>query len=236
MNNRKRFMGNSFYRGLETLSDMATSRRMPWDRLESWGELAFVAAGLLWIGFIGISVYERRVLMDLHQYIWLTEILLPMGWLSAYIGLLGFYPRVAEAAPRLSRASLSLVVIGIVSVLVNRGGAVVVGFLTGSPFWEVTTGLEPLYAVVMATTFLGFLLYGVASVRTRVPSRTVGGLFLVPAALLSTHVALLFLDGLPNPIAFEFGTIALVMIALAYVLRFETPTTSPTEVSQKSTN
>lgn len=210
--------------------------RIPWNRLESLGEVAFLAAGLLWLGFVGISAYERHVLMNRHQYIWLTEVLLPVGWLCAYIGLLGFYPRVADVAPRLSRASGSLVIVGIVSLLIERGGAVVLGFISDRPFWEVITGLEPLYAIVMATTFLGFLLYGVASVLTQIPSRTVGGLFLAPIALLSTHLVSIAVDGLGNSVLFQFGMIALVMIALAYVLRF-TPTKSvPTGAMPDSAN
>lgn len=205
----------------QNLTCMGSSRRMPWGRLESVGELAFVAAGVLWLGFTGISWYERQVLMNRHQYVWLTEILLPVGWLCAYIGLVGFYSRIAAAAPKLSRASLSLTVVGIVSLFVERGGAVFASLLTEEPFWEVTTGLEPLYAIVMATTFLGFLLYGVASVRTETPSQTVGGLFLAPIALLSTHVASVAVDGFSNPVLLQFGIIALVMIALAYVLRYK---------------
>lgn len=207
------------------------SRNIPWGRLESWGELAFVAGGLLWLGFIGISWYERQVLMDRHHYIWLTEILLPVGWLCVYIGLLGFYPRIVAAAPRLSRAGLSLVVVGMVSLLVERGGAVVASLVSVNPYWEVTTGLEPLYAIVMATTFLGFFLYGVASVRTEVPSRTVGGLLLVPVAVLSTHAASLAVDGLSNPVLLQFGAIALVPIALSYVLRFKPTNSAPTAAS-----
>lgn len=203
----------------------------PLGKLESWLELAFVMAGLLWLGFIGVSAYERHVLLNPHEYRWITESLLPIGWVCAYVGLLGFYTQVADAAPRLSRTSVVLVIIGLASILVERGGALVVGLASGRPFWAVTTGLEPLYAVVLTTTVMGFTLYGVASVRTGVPSRTIGGIFLVPAAVLPTHVALIVMDLLPNPILVEFGMIAIAMIAGAYVLRFK-PTSSGTTGAQ----
>jgi low temperature requirement protein LtrA len=89
---------------------------------------------------------------------------------------------------------------------------------------------------VLVGSVLGFVSFGVASLRTDAYSRTLGVLLLIPAILVVTNV-LRFIVGL-EVVMITLGIVigdALAMLALGYVLRTEpTPTDraepAPTEV------
>lgn len=136
--------------------------------LASVSALAFVVAGL---GTLGNEVLHQlgstTVLLDL-------TILITYGGVA--LGLLGIYFRVAEAARRLSRAGLVAVGVTVVSIIV----AVVAKSLLGAE----PSGVEGILSVIVSVSFylcssLSFLLFGVASVRTRVPSRAIGYLLVL---------------------------------------------------------
>lgn len=136
--------------------------------LASLSALAFVVAGL---GALGNQVLHQlgaaTVFLDL-------TILLTYG--AVALGLLGIYSRLAEASPRLSRAGLVAVGITVVSIAVAVVGK--------SLFGAEPSGVGALVSIVVSVSFylcssLSFLLFGIACVRTRVPSRTVGYLLLV---------------------------------------------------------
>lgn len=143
--------------------------------LASISALAFVVAGL---GALGNEVLYQlgsgEAILDL-------TILITYGGVT--LGLLGIYSRVAEASRRLSRAGLVAVGITVVSIAV----AVVAKSLLGAE----PTGVEVILSMVVTVSFylcssLSFLLFGVASVRTRVPSRVIGYflLLVVPSRVL----------------------------------------------------
>lgn len=143
--------------------------------LASVSALAFVVAGL---GALGNETLHQlgspAVLLDL-------TLLITYGGVT--LGLLGIYSRVAEASRRLSRAGLVAVGITVVSIAV--------AVLAKSIFGAEPTGGEVLLSLIVSVAFylcssLSFLLFGVASVRTRVPSRAIGSLLLlvVPSRLL----------------------------------------------------
>lgn len=143
--------------------------------LASVSALAFVVAGL---GALGNEVLHQLgsipVIMDL-------TILITYGGVT--LGLLGIYSRVAEASRRLSRAGLVAVGITVVSIVL---AVVAKGLLGAEP-----SGVEVILSMIVSVSFylcssLSFLLFGVASVRNRVPSRAIGYLLLlvVPSRVL----------------------------------------------------
>lgn len=136
--------------------------------VRSVSALAFVVAG---VGALGNQVLHQlgsaAVFLDL-------TIILTYGGVT--LGLLGIYSHLAEASPRLARAGLVAVVITVVSIVLAIVGK---GLFGAEP-----TGVGALVSIVLSVSFylcssLSFLLFGVACVRTRVPSRTVGYLLLV---------------------------------------------------------
>lgn len=143
--------------------------------LASVSALAFVVGGL---GTLGNEVLQQlgsaEVFLDL-------TILITYGGVT--LGLLGIYSRIAEASPRLSRAGLVAVGITVVSIAV---AVLAKGLLGAEP-----SGLEVILSIIVSVSFylcssLSFLLFGVACVRTRVPSRVIGYLLLlvVPSRVL----------------------------------------------------
>jgi hypothetical protein len=110
------------------------------------------------------------------------------GLLVTFAGLLGLYPRLADRSPRLSRAGLAATIIGGTGLLVTVAWGVVGGALR-AVFGEAlpATPPEALFVALVATIALAAGLFGVAGLRTRVPSRRVGLLLLGYAA---TYVAL----------------------------------------------
>lgn len=143
--------------------------------LGSVSALAFVVAGLGALGNEALyQLGSPAVTLDL-------TILITYGGVT--LGLLGIYSRVAEASRRLSRAGLVAVGITVVSIAV----AVVAKSLLGVE----PSGVEVILSMIVSVSFylcssLSFLLFGVASVRTRVPSRAIGYLLLlvVPSRVL----------------------------------------------------
>lgn len=56
------------------------------------------------------------------------------------------------------------------------------------PAWVIHgsgNGLEPLFLVIYLSVLFGFLVFGVIGIRSRIPSRAVGLLFLAPIATLN---------------------------------------------------
>lgn len=101
------------------------------------------------------------------------------GVVAAIVGLLGLYPSLGRRTPRLARISAGLAVLAGIAISV-----LLVGFVT------VTLLNQPdppgaLLILSILVAVLGFILFGIASVRTGVPSRTVGLLVLaIPATLV----------------------------------------------------
>lgn len=110
------------------------------------------------------------------------------GLLVTFAGLLGLYPRLADRSPRLSHAGLAATAVGGTGLLVTiawgmGGGALRAVLGEAVP----ATPPEAVFVVLVATIALAAGLFGVAGLRTRVPSRRVGLLLLGYAA---TYVAL----------------------------------------------
>lgn len=151
--------------------------------VKEYSSTLFFGAGVLMLAALSIS--QLRDLSVLSSPQWVHNLLGPLGVAFTAYGLLVFYPWVADAAPRLARASagLSLIASGAISVaILGASGAAVLTetTITSPPDW-----VPVFYFLTIVCLSLGFLLYGIASVRTRVPSRSVGLAMLVPAVMLA---------------------------------------------------
>lgn len=168
--------------------------------------LAFVVAGL--------AAFGNEVLHQLGSATVLLDLTILLVYGAVTLGFLGIYSRVAEASPRLSRAGIVAVGITVVSIAV---AVVAKGLLGADP-----SGVGVIVSLVVSVAFylcssLSFLLFGVACVRTRIPSRTVGYLLLV--AVLSRVLVVAGLTEVASPL---FGASMLGVGYLLWTNRFPT--------------
>lgn len=199
---------------------------------ERWGPHAFVVGGVGLLGttvtgslhVAGVAVPPPRLLMGP----------LLVGLWFVFVGLVGFYPAVAEAASRLSTAGV--VVSGIAWVLwtATLAAAFGVDLATQRTFVDPGSWAPPLLAVGFVLALVSFLLYGVASTRAETPSRAVGLSLLVPVAaffgqailLVSKIVTGTVLSGLQLALG---GVIGLTLIGVGYLLVTGRATTASSE-------
>lgn len=134
--------------------------------------LAFLVAGL--------GAFGNEVLYQLGSVEVFRDLSLLITYGGVTLGLVGIHTQLAEASPRLSLAGLATVGITALSLVV---AVVAKSFLGADPSgWEVGLSIVVSVSFYLCST-LSFLIFGVACVRTRVPSRAIGWLLLmaVPA-------------------------------------------------------
>jgi len=187
-----------------------------------WGPAAFVIGG---IGILGTSVVGSLDVSGAMQ----TPPRLAMGPLLfglwfVFVGLLGFHRRVADASPRLARAGwwTAGVAWGIWSATLLA--ALAIDLTTERTLANPGSWGPPLLTVAFILALLGFLCYGVASVRTERPSRAVGVLLLLPVVAFFGQAALLASKILTGEVVaalqLAFGAlVAVALIAVGYRLR-----------------
>lgn len=214
---------------------MPSSNSGLWKSLEKWCPVVFLIAGsslfihvilVGLIGYAGVSISEGY-----HAMFGLA------GLVGAIVGLLGFYPRLTDKSPRLALASvLAVAVAGILfsGVLVWLLGTTL---LTGgpqdtAPSWVGV--LAPLAIVMIAS---GFVSTSIASLRTDVPSRTIGLLLMVPVASWIVILVVSVLANFTAPYSLDFfanGAISISWLAIGYRLQTESTTLKHAEPSPES--
>lgn len=169
-----------------------------WDQLEHWSPTLVLAAGVLFVGHAAVRGVEAFTSMPPP-----VDVFGPTGYVAAILGLLGLYSSLADRTPTIGRlAALSAVVTVPAWVLIaglNFGEAA--GILP--PQTDVLP--ERFFALVIVTTLLVYLLFGVACLIADRHTRTLGGLLLAPAALLG----LLIVGSLALPIAPAAGGVVI---------------------------
>lgn len=204
---------------------MATRGRLPWASLETWSTTAFLVGGLLWLldtTLLGIELFAGVSILGTPGP--LNPILYLTGTVAACVGLLGFYPELANHAPRTARVASGIVAIAGATISVSL-------------FWFVSVTIlnqpDPPFALLVLSILgvaLGFVLFGVAGVRTGVPSRTVGSLLLAVVAAIVGWIALGLVVYGGSPPAWTSPAVGAVMslllLVIGYTLRTG-PTTTP---------
>lgn len=163
-----------------------------------------------------------------------------IGILVTTVGLLGLYPRVRDHAPRLSLAGVVVTVVGVVTVLA------VLGWLGGTtlvkagypaipeeaPAWTLVAFFTAFFTIAV-----GFLLLGVASLRSNDLSPTIGYLLVVPGlGWIGLFVANLIPLIPPGQYLglIAYVPISLAMLAIGYLLPNELAPAEPPELTPDS--
>jgi hypothetical protein len=189
-----------------------------WGSIEQYAGLAFVVAAVGGFGNVTVHHFGSAIGIPASDIVLDSTILLTYS--GAVFGLLGVYTLTVDRAPRLSR--LGVLLVGLTS------GSIVAS-LVGK--YLVTIGDPQSIKLLLSLSFyacstLSFLVFGIVSLRTRVPSRTVGYLLLTVvvsrAAIVAGQV--------------ELGAVLFVlpMLGVGYLLR-RTTTRSTAGVSADET-
>ncbi|MFT4884491.1 MAG: hypothetical protein ACI8U4_002007 [Natronomonas sp.] len=194
---------------------MADINNQWWETLEQWRATAFLIGGLIFV--------VDTALLVVHMYSGTEpaafgQALVGTSWTAAFIGLIGFYPSLADRSSRLAKAGLVFAAIG--GITMAAMAVTMFGYATdilgGDPS---NVALYFLPGVFVGVVF-GFGLFGVVSLRTDLYSRNLGLLFLL--------LPLTFLFNLGtgiagfNPLAKVLGVVvvlSLTMLAIGYLLR-----------------
>jgi len=189
-----------------------TDGRRVMNRLERWSPTLFLVGGAVLIGFA--ASLAAIGLMDMSVP---RNIFAGAGFSLVFLGLLGLYPRLADQSPLLAGAGAVFAVIGAVGfTLTFVLGVAEVVEITPPPW------LEAVQLLNIVGMVLGFLLVGVASLRTNTHARTLGVLLLVPAIVFAVNIARVALLGAwtPSWAPFLLGSLqALAMLTIGYSLR-----------------
>ena len=149
---------------------------VPWDSLGQWRATVFLVAGGLMLGFVASNGVEAFT--TAQPPTWVNTLFVSPALIAAAVGLLGFYPLLADRVPRLALASAAVVTVAGIAATALFVVTTVDGLMPGLelPFF-------PVYLLTLLTTILGFVLVGLASLWSGVPSRTVGLFVLGPPAV-----------------------------------------------------
>lgn len=191
--------------------------------LEKWSGTAIFLAGLLMlIGFLR-GALDRTGLPTIAWPEWVSALIMISSMLLLFIGLVGLYPYIADRSPRLALSGAWTAAIGgaVLIVAVTAGILLdlmgVIGFTEG----ENNPVLLGLFFGVMILFFLTLVLNGIASVRTKRPSRIVGLLLLVPIVEPGS-VLVMDLIGIDLGFSVALATLGIAGISIAaagYLIR-----------------
>lgn len=209
-----------------------------WETLESWSPIAFAIAGLAILADVGIQVATT-----------VSEVTVP-GWVSIalglggiwvlLVGLVGFYPRVADRARQLALGGVATGILGWLAVTVGLVWAIALAVTDQETIAEGPPLGPQIFLSTLVLTLLSFLCYGVASSRTHSPSRTVGYLLIVPFATFLLLIALFVGNvtlGFEPPegiVPAMFGIAALAMIGVGFSLRTGYAPLEPGEPAERA--
>ncbi len=208
----------------EVTTDRVRSGR--WRSLEQWSRTAFVVGGLLMI--VDASFVAASIVTATEGFLLVGQAFVGAAWTVALLGLLGLYPGLADRSRWLARAGAVFAIIGVVIFAVMT--VTVLVYYAGIPAGEYDAVSVFFIPGVFIGSVLGFVAFGIASLRTTIHSRTLGVLLLVPPILVVTNI-LRFVAGM-EAATITLGIVvgdALAMLAIGYVLRAESEPADRTE-------
>lgn len=194
---------------------MALDGTSRWESLEGWRATAFLVGGIVF------AADALRVTADIlagTQPDALGQAFVGAAWTAAFIGLVGFYPSLADRHRRLTQAATVFAVIGLVTMAAMAVASL--GYATGVLNGDLSGVIMYFLPGVFGGIVFGFGLYGIVSLRTEIYSRRIGLLFLL--------LPLTFLFNLGTGIAEVGGlgkilgvviVLSLTMLATGYLLR-----------------
>lgn len=178
-----------------------------------WTGTVFLIGGVLW--FVDtVSLIFNRFLGGSE----LTRAVEGVGFLAALIamvvGVIGFHGLLSERTPRLARAGVFGIALAVVGIFASIA-------LTLVPVVSMSL-VDGLFIVSIIPFLGGFLSFGVGSVRTATPTRSIGVLLLAATAIFLMWVVLNAVTGADPPnwaIVTLAGVTTLVTLVLGVQLR-----------------
>jgi hypothetical protein len=165
--------------------------------LEQWSSTLAFAAGILFLGHAVVRAIEAFSTASPPP-----DVFGPAGYVAAGLALLGLVPALSYEAPNSSRlaATLSLGTVSLWALIACWTFGAAAGML------PPTEAVFPaaLFAVVILSMLLIYLVFATVSLRADSHSRTLGLLLLVPAGIL----AFLMVGGVVLSVAPEEGAVA----------------------------
>lgn len=211
------------------------SHRMPlgstqrWESLENGRSSLFLVAGILF-GINIVIVATGTATGSEKMTVLLGETFNAAAWAVALVGLLGFYPGVADRRSWMARAGAVCAAIGVVVFTA-------LSILSFVYYLEIIDGsIESLVPLILPGVIIGgvlsFLLFGIVSLRTDGRQRIIGILLLLPPLIVIVNI----LSGAAGVASsyFLIGVVSgllLVMLALRYRLRSASESSEHGEVT-----
>lgn len=183
-----------------------------WQTLETRSSILFLISGTVLVGF-AVSVAIIGMLDGSAP----RNVFAGVGFTLAFLGLLGLYPGIADRSPWLVGAGAVFAALGAVGFALTFVLAITEFVGIDLPAWVSAIQLLNIIGLV-----LGFLTFGVASLRTEAHSLGFGLLLLVPAVTFAVNFIRIGVLGpwTPSWAPFLLGSMqALAMLAIGYVLR-----------------
>lgn len=203
-----------------------------WEPLEQWSPTLFLAGGAIVVAFAVVEGYGILVAGDPAHFQDLRSAFL-VGYVLGFVGLLGVYPSLVERTPWLARLGATCAALGAMgfSVAVLLGLSRLAGIgpsREALPAWlGIAVGLLPLFGFL-----LGYLSFGVGSLRSNAHSQSFGLLLLTPTVLFILIIVLSILGVSPWTGPVLAGGIALTLLVIGRRLRTGVGSTEQTEFGE----
>jgi hypothetical protein len=182
---------------------MVKTQAVSWNFLEKWSSTLFTLAGILFLigtgffwleDFVGPTGFRMAgwnqfgafsaSYLGINDPEWLHGLILMIELIPASLGLLGLYPRLSDRAPRAAQASAWIATLAFAAVVINLAWSVAVGLSLVASMPPDSVGL-----LTLVLFMLGFVSFGLASLRTGVHERTTGVLLVgYPPFLMGAFV------------------------------------------------
>jgi hypothetical protein len=186
-----------------------------WDVLEQWSPIAFLAAGALFA--LPAVVFGLNALTGTK--IAVSPFVIFAFMVVVFVGLLGLYPRLADRD-----STLALGGVGSLAMTAAVFTSTLGVFVLPIGLTSEKVAVLALVMTVAVGSILALTTFGVASLRTGVHSRPIGGFLLVMAASLSFMIVATLVFGDPTPAwvgSVVNGLFAMSLGSIGYVLRTE---------------
>lgn len=212
---------------------MGTTDTVQWEWLESRTPTVFLVAGAWFVGYAGLKA--ANIMTDIAVPDVVSVTVGHLGLLVPVLGLLGLYPQVSSAAPWLARTGVvTSVLSGVCSIILLITVIHLTLTMEGYPAIpeDTTQGFLPpfvgvvLLLVSLLAILLGFLLFGVASLRTDAVSESIAYLLLVPS-IMWTMLFVMHAMGVDGTLigVIVYSPIGASVLTIGYRLRAENAST-----------
>lgn len=183
-----------------------------WESLEARSPTLFLVAGALLVVYA--AVFGTITFADpvVEQNVF------KIGYVFGFLGLLGLYPTVVGRNPRLARVGAVAAALGLVAIsaFTTNDLAVLAGLVSGGdPGWYVF-----FIPLALIGFLVGYLAFGVASLRSDVFPPVIGLVLLVPGLIVIVMLALILAGYADDQSAFVISAgEALAHLAIGATLR-----------------